>query len=78
MIIMKNLVALAAIFLAVPALYVGVTVPAFMATSYLMVSMFCAGVATLAMWSLTNTNKGWLCVLGILWALMMVVGNGAV
>jgi hypothetical protein len=78
MIIMKNLVALAAIFLAVPALYVGVTVPAFMATSYLMVSMFCAGVATLAMWSLTNTNKGWLCVFGILWALMMVVGNGAV
>ena len=76
MTIMKNLVTLAAIFFAVPSLVVGLTVPAFLATSYLMIAMFCAGAATLAIWSLTNTNKVWLAVVGLLWLVLMVAANG--
>jgi hypothetical protein len=78
MIIMKNLVALAAIFIAVPALYVGVTVPAFLATSYLMIGMFCCGISAWATWNLGTQNKLWLAAVSALWWLMMVVGNGAV
>jgi hypothetical protein len=76
MTIMKNLVALTAIFFAVPSLVVGLTVPAFLATSYLMIAMFCAGATVLSAWSLSNTNKVWLAVVGILWLALMVVSNG--
>jgi hypothetical protein len=76
MIIMKNLVALAAIFIAAPALYLGVTVPVFLATSYLMIGMFCCGVFALATWTLSTKNKLWLAVAGILWTLLTVMGNG--
>ena len=78
MTIIKNLAAIVAIFFGVTALYAGLTVPAFVASSYLMLAMFCAGVTALSTWTLSNTNKLWLAVFGIIWDILMVVGNGAV
>ena len=76
MLFIKNLAAIAAIFLAVPAFYSGLTVPAFLASSYLMLGMFCAGIVVLSTWTLSNTNKGVLAVFGILWSILIVAGNG--
>lgn len=78
MTIIKNLVAIAAIFFGVTALYAGLTVPAFVAQSYLLIAMFCAGVTGLCAWSLSNQNKIWLAVFGVFWTVLMFVGNGAV
>jgi hypothetical protein len=76
--IMKNLVALAAIFIAVPALYLGLNVPVFLATPYLLIGMFCCGISAWATWTLGTQNKIWLAVVSAVWWLLMVVGNGAV
>ena len=78
MTIIKNLAAIVAIFFGVTALYAGLVAPAFVASSYLLLAMFCAGVTALSTWTLSNTNKLWLAVFGIIWTILMVVGNGAV
>ena len=76
MTIIKNLIAIAAIFFGVTALYAGLTVPAFVASSYLLIAMFCAGVTALSSWSLSNTNKICLSVFTVFWMVLMVAGNG--
>ena len=78
MIIFKNLVALASIFIGATALFIALTVPAFLATSYLMIAMFCSGITAFCTWSLSRTNQLWLCVFTAIWLMMLVVGNGAV
>ena len=76
MTIIKNIVSLVAIFFGVTALYLGLTVPAFVASSYLMIAMFCTGVTALSSWTLSNTNKICLSVFTVLWTVLMFVGNG--
>ena len=76
MTIIKNLVAIVAIFFGVTALYAGLTVPAFVAQSYLLIAMFCAGVTGLCAWSLSNQNKICLFVFTVFWMVLMVAGNG--
>ena len=76
MTIIKNLIAIVAIFFGVTALYAGLTVPAFVASSYLLIAMFCAGVTALSAWSLSNQNKIWLSVYSVFWTVLMFVGNG--
>ena len=78
MIFVKNLSAIAAIFFGVASFYLALTVPVFVASSYLMLAMFCAGVTALSSWTLSNTNKLWLAVFGVLWSILLVASNGAV
>lgn len=77
MTIMKNIVALTALFFQAPCLYLGLTVPSFQATPYLIAAMFCAGVYYLSSKDLSNTNKVWLVVTGLLWLVLMVAANSA-
>ena len=78
MIFIKNIVALGAILIGVATLYLAMTVPVIVASSYLLLAIFCVGILVLSTWSLSNVNKVWLSVFTILWAIMMVLGNGAV
>lgn len=77
MIIVKNIVASVAIFFAIPCLYLGLTVPAFVAGSYLMLAAFLGGAAVVAAWNLSNQNKLWLTLTTILWTALIVFSSGA-
>jgi|UPI0005930BB6 hypothetical protein len=76
MTVTKNLFALVAIFLTAPTLWVALTVPAFVAPTYLMLSFFGIAVMCVASWSLSNQNKFWLSCCAVGWMTLVAVANG--